>query len=319
MGNYSIVDNKIINFGFCEVYLSQHCNLACRTCQHLSPIYDIGFFDIRKIVKDLNIAKKYYRPHGLKILGGEPLLYPKICDALKAIRETQFADKIRICTNGVLLHKMPMEFWNLFDELEISVYPGREPDMEYIKKMAPMLEERKVMVLVANYSHFREGYTEVGTKDEKLVKKIYDSCHIVHTWKSHAIVNGRFYKCPESYFISNGLKERFSSSNPEGIEISDDSDFSKRLLDFLEAKKPLETCKVCLGTSGKNVVHEQQRNKILWRDWQKKPTEELIDYEQMERCREEIENKKPEAIMGNNKIQYLTKYKSFGSTTSDAF
>jgi len=316
MGTYSLVNGKVINPGYCEVYLSQHCNLACRTCQHLSPIYNIGFFDVGKIVNDLNIVKKYYRPQGLKILGGEPLLYPRICDALKAIRETQFADKIRICTNGVLLHKMPMEFWELFDELEVSVYPGHEPDIEYLKKMAPVLEKRKVMVAVVYYTHFREGYSEIGTKDETLVRKIYDSCHIVHTWKSHAIVNGRFYKCPESYFISTGLDERFSNVSPDGIKISDSLEFGNELLGFLETKEPLETCNACLGTSGKNVAHEQQRNKHLWKEWQKKPTEELIDYEQMERSGEEIKYNKPEALLGNSEIHYLTKYKLFNSFTS---
>jgi MoaA/NifB/PqqE/SkfB family radical SAM enzyme len=63
----------------------------------------------------------------IKLLGGEPLLHPKVTDFFEIARRYFKATVIQLTTNGVLLAKQPDSFWSACHKykvyVEISDYP----------------------------------------------------------------------------------------------------------------------------------------------------------------------------------------------------
>ncbi|HEY3952561.1 MAG TPA: hypothetical protein VGM53_04240, partial [Streptosporangiaceae bacterium] len=85
---YRLKDGRVFNRAF-VVNVTEHCNLRCRSCAHLSPVLPKHFVDPGSLCSDLTALSKSYRVNVLKILGGEPLLHPDLPEVLLAARESQ--------------------------------------------------------------------------------------------------------------------------------------------------------------------------------------------------------------------------------------
>jgi hypothetical protein len=88
------------------------------------------------------------------------------------------------------------------------------------------------------------------------------TCRIAHDWRCHVVAEGRFYKCPQSYFLGKTLSEKADpargSGDADGIEISDAPTFRDQLCTYLESPDPLNACRpAALGTVGRRFGHEQ--------------------------------------------------------------
>jgi hypothetical protein len=119
---------KNARFGF-EVHLSEHCNLKCAGCGHFSSIAEEEFARTDIFENDLirisNLTKgdlKY-----IALLGGEPLLNKDINKFMEISRKYFMDAYIFIVTNGILLSKMDVAFWETARKhniwIGISPYP----------------------------------------------------------------------------------------------------------------------------------------------------------------------------------------------------
>jgi hypothetical protein len=276
-------DGRIANPNL-EIMAAHGCNLTCRSCTHASPVLrpkDIA--DPDETYRDLAQLARFYRPERVKLLGGEPLLHPDIVGLADAVRATGITEIVTVVTNGVLLPRQGPEFWAAVDEVWVSIYPGHEPAEGEIARWRALSAEHGVEITVHRYEQFRESHSEYGTEDSHLVRRIYNTCQIVHGWLCHAAINGMFYKCPEGYFLPvlRGEEPR------DGVEITDDVDFGQRLLEYLNSPEPLYACRFCLGTVGLPFPHSQVKRRE-WRIPQQKPTEELIDYPYLDEQEREL-------------------------------
>ena len=123
---------------------------------------------------------------------------------------------------------------------------------------------------------FRESYSEIGTNDRGLIKRIYDTCLIVHRWKCHNIESGYFFKCPQAVFLPGKLEGRFPSHHIDGLKIEDSPSFGEDLRAYLESPYPLAACKHCLGTVGKPFTHSQVKCSER-RQFQQARLEDMVD------------------------------------------
>jgi len=123
-----------------QMHIVDHCNLNCKGCGHFSPIAQTKYLDIEKFEKDMkqladitnkNIAR-------IDLLGGEPLLHPKIIEICNITRRYTNGT-IRIFTNGILLSKQPKEFWESCYKNNISIVISYYPiniNYDKVKKIA---------------------------------------------------------------------------------------------------------------------------------------------------------------------------------------
>lgn len=271
---YLIINEKIYNHKACELNIVEHCNLSCRACSHLSPILPKHFVTPKQVFSDCSTLAKYYHSKYLKIIGGEPLLHPNLIQVIDAIRSSGISEIIQVVTNGQLLPKILDIFWQKVDEVSISIYPGKEFSSDDLEKVEHQAKLHNVVIEYLYFDNFRESYSELGTRDEKLVRRIYSTCKIAHTWHSHTVADGYFYKCPQSLFLPKIINNDLNYQNK--IKITDSPEFAENLLTYLNATEPLSSCYHCLGSVGKLFAHEQKPHST-WRSPQKHTTEELID------------------------------------------
>jgi hypothetical protein len=168
------------------------------------------------------------------------------------------------------------DFWAAVDEVEISVYPDREPSPEQMREIRAYATTHQVTLTISHYSHFRYSYSEQGTQDHELIRRIYSTCQIAHVWRCHTVFEGHFFKCPQSVFVPQvvGDLDRIWA---DGLRITDEPGFADRLLAYLHSSEPLRACTNCMGSVGKRMPH-RQRTRRNFRELQEHRTEDLTDH-----------------------------------------
>lgn len=264
-----------------ELIVADHCNLSCRNCNHASPVSPPWFIETDDVRRDYGLLAKVYRPKLVKVLGGEPLLHPRLAEVIETARETEISQRFLLTTNGLLLHKMDDSVMEIIDELEISVYPGLPRARETIELASEMADRFGKDLTVCEYRQFRQTFSTVGTDDESLVQKIYAACKIAHVWGCHAVREGYFYQCPQRIYIRQ-LMNGTSFPESDRIRLVDSPDLQARLLAFVNSPIPSSSCRYCLGTVGKQVDHSfVPRGR--WEEELEQPTEDLVDHDWLER------------------------------------
>ncbi|HUY50262.1 MAG TPA: radical SAM protein [Streptosporangiaceae bacterium] len=280
-GPYAVADGRVLTDGL-EVVVAAHCNLRCRACAYLSPVMPPMTVPPTQIERDLSALARYFHASEARVLGGEPLLHPELVSVLKAIRASGVSDTIRIVTNGLLLARMPAGFWQLADEVSVSVYPGRHPGEDVIAVAARMAEKHGVRLRMKCFRYFRESYSELGTRNAPLVERIYRTCQMANVWRCNTVLTGHLYRCPQSAFLASIIHETGPGGGPpEGLPITNSPGFARRLLEFLESPEPLGACANCLGSVGRLFRHGQTP-RPEWRTQQQHHTEELVDWEHLD-------------------------------------
>lgn len=278
-------DGKVFNPEGIEINAALHCNMSCKSCAHLSPLFRKKNVDPVMMVRDLEILSHSYHASYVKIMGGEPLLNPNLLELIKAVASTGIADEILLTTNATLLHKAPEELWDVIDSLELSLYPSRLPDKERLESFKSKAALHKVKLLINYYDNFRFSYSAERNEDISLVQDVYDTCKMAHFWHSHTVIDGWFFRCPQSVFIPQQDEAGGWNSEVDGLRISGEPGFAESLYKFLTRPQPLKACESCLGSVGKLHSHQELR-RADWRPLGK--YEDLISHEFLEDCRKDI-------------------------------
>jgi hypothetical protein len=170
---------------------------------------------------------------------------------------------------------------DVIDELEISVYPGAKRINEILALAREKTLRFGKKLTVSEFDVFRSTFTTVGTNDKILVRMIYKTCKIANVWGVSAVRDGYFYKCPPSIYIPQ-LVENIPGVDDDRIKITDSDEFQTQLLAFINSSDSLNCCRYCLGTVGKQMPHAIV-SKSQWMLDTQKPSEDLIDYDWLER------------------------------------
>lgn len=110
-----------------------HCNLRCAGCLHFAPLAEEGYLEVEAYERDLSRLASVDGVEGyfgsIALMGGEPLLHPRLADIVRVTRANLPGENIVLCTNGLLLRRMGDEFWRTLVgcdiRLLISPYPLR--------------------------------------------------------------------------------------------------------------------------------------------------------------------------------------------------
>lgn len=292
--NRLATDNRI-RVAFCELQVVHHCNLSCRSCNHLSPVMPHHFADPETVFKDFHNLAKNLRPSHIKLLGGEPLLHPQLIEVIDAVRQSGISQKIQLLTNGLLLPKMTDAFWEKIDRLRITLYPGAELSEGRMREIRERADCHHVHIRLDRVDTFRVAYSEFGTRDDRLVQRIFDTCKLAHTWRCQTVTQGHFYRCSPSSYLPRVIHSHLLP-HPlvDGLKVNASPGFDRRLWRFLTSPAPLSSCHHCLGSIGKSMAWEPRQRKT-WRAAQACPTESLVNWSLLETLEGEKRN-----IKGNH-------------------
>jgi len=258
-----MVENKII-IPVLEINIVEHCNLTCVHCDHSSPLLPKKNIDPMELKKWLDVLSKNTKVIELRIVGGEPLLHPNICDVVKVIYNSKISESLLLVTNGTLLKQFPEDLFNFLDGMWISIYPKLEYKVD-INDFMKRATDKNVYVYRKEVQEFDIGLVDNENHNYNLVKYIYQRC-ISHPprFSYFTLRNGRFFRCERAAFMEARLKNKRLNCNFEkedSVIIRDGNTFKQELTEYINRLEPLKSCKFCLGSLGKQVKHEFKMSK----------------------------------------------------------
>ena len=111
---------------YVEIQLCDRCNLDCAYCSHLSPVSKPVTISLETLEAECRRLERVGIDE-VNLMGGEPLLHPQVCDAIKLTRIILPNIKLIVSTNGLLLPRMSKEFWQVCRDnkvvIRITPYP----------------------------------------------------------------------------------------------------------------------------------------------------------------------------------------------------
>jgi hypothetical protein len=114
--------------GYIEMHVADHCNLKCCGCSHFSSISPPRFTDPDSADADFARLQELFGKITLvRLMGGEPLLHPKLGKILRSARTRLPTSEIDLVTNGLALAKQPRSFFELLSSAHIGLYLSNYP------------------------------------------------------------------------------------------------------------------------------------------------------------------------------------------------
>ena len=213
-----------------DLVITEFCNLNCRDCGSLIPYYKhpqhIALDEIIEPFNNfLNSIDSLYE---LRILGGEPFLYPDLDVLLEKYSAEKKIEKIVIYTNATmeLNQKILSKMKNEKITLHISDYGKYSRKKE---ELVMTCKENGIHYYMHEYNEWRDmGNISKRNLTMEKVKGIYMTCDNANC---PSFYRGRVYICPRAaHGESIGA---FKNENGENV------DFRSRLIDTNEKKKEL--------------------------------------------------------------------------------
>jgi len=276
-------DGKIIPPLNLEVIVSDHCNIACRQCNHASPIMRKWNASVEEMERSLNLLTGVYHCKRLRILGGEPLLNPKLVDLIQVAKRSGIGDIVQLTTNGMLLDRLPDEGWRALDEIEISLYKISKLKDAQIETFKRKGKQFGTDVNVSEYPNFRVTFSTQKTDNDALIKDVWQACKMINVWGCHTLREGVLYRCPQSVYVPGITGGELTD---EGFALVDNPGLIDDLMDYFNAPGPLKSCAHCVGSSGKKI-HQASLGRREWKEDLHAPIEEMVDFDLLERSKRE--------------------------------
>lgn len=235
---------------YLQVILIKTCNLNCKGCTHFANLYNKApesdnIYDLEELRKDICQIAENADVFRLRLLGGEPLLYPYLKEALKFTRESFPNADIRVVTNGLLLPKASKDLLQSFhdNKIGIDVSPYK-PTLKVKNQITAILQEFQINY---DFEGFENGSIQTFQKNIDLnswdnQEKAFKSCP---SKQCLTLLKGKLYKCPFEAF-SNKFFEYFSfkGNYDFGYDMREQQTDYGDILNTLYMH-PAEACKYC--------------------------------------------------------------------------
>jgi len=102
-----LTDERGYHIPFLEYMITTSCDLACPGCDRFIDYKHPWTESLADIETNMDAWSKRLDPDHITIIGGEPLIHPKIYDILKISRTKFDHATVEVYTNGFLLTKRP--------------------------------------------------------------------------------------------------------------------------------------------------------------------------------------------------------------------
>ncbi|NDV47348.1 radical SAM protein [Paludibacter sp. 221] len=232
-----------------HLHLTDHCNLNCRGCDNFSPLAPAtSYADIEVFEKDCTRIAKLMegRIDEIQLLGGEPLLHPKIIDFMEITRKCFPNTPINIVSNGLLLPKQTTEFWESCRKNDIHIIVTKYPVKLDYKKI-----EQHVRAQGVAFSYY--GNTEKVDKTMQCIpldvegkqdaRDSFLRCSRAN--RCISLDGGKIYTCsliPYVKYFNKHFNKDLVVSPADYIDIYE-AKSGDEILDFVS--KPVPFCRYC--------------------------------------------------------------------------
>jgi hypothetical protein len=254
------------------LYIYDGCNLNCKGCNVFIPLCPKRAWTVEtaEFKKDVERLAELFGNNIeiLELMGGEPLLHPRLAELISAVRKQFPCVNIRIVTNGLLLPKMGDDFWNScrVNDALISVTPYPVTlDLDKINELA-LRKNAKIEFfgIGTEKTSWHFAYDPAGGQHPA---ESFNFCRMANNCVS--LKSGKIATCPPilyaSYFgdyFENGM----TASDADTIDIHKVRS-GQEILEFVA--KPVPFCRFC------DVKHRTYDNP--WRTSKREISEWVIE------------------------------------------
>ncbi|MDR0464989.1 MAG: hypothetical protein LBG94_07745 [Treponema sp.] len=228
-----------------EVSVCDHCNLNCVCCEHFSPIADEKYLNVEKYEKDCSRISEFTggEINWLHLMGGEPLLHPRLNDIMKISRKYFSKGYIELVSNGILLLKQDELFWNICRNNNIVVAVTQYPIKLDLKSI-----EQKAKETGVNFRYYFIGHKTMHKKPldingKQNIGENLKLCHMFNTCVQ--LIDGKLYTCIEMAYINYFNKYFNKNLIVEENDIIDIYKIKTKEEMFEKLAKPVSFCKYC--------------------------------------------------------------------------
>lgn len=239
------------------------CQLRCASCNHFVAMqtdrFKSSMIPPDVLERDLLHFSRVCHVDGYAMIGGEPTLHPALVDLLKVARSSGVTDCLEVWTNGIgVVDRYPANhtFWQSFDLLVLSRYPGRLTDDEVSTISARCSESNiRLRIMDERVSPNWTQLLDAETSDDTYAQLKYDACWF--KGYSRVLDWGYFGRCCTSPFIPSLIQGRHFGDDMLPV---DEHLTEEKLAAFLEQTAFMESCRDCAGRNTPSSVP------IVWRE-----------------------------------------------------
>lgn len=248
-----------------EINLVNHCNLNCKSCDHISPLSEKWFANVEQFKRDIHRMSELFDGEAryIRLVGGEPLLHPLLTEFFNITRNYFKSASIELWTNGLLLLKMGEDFWRACQRFNILINVTKYPiDVDY-KAMEGIATLHNVKLLffgngetVSTFNNNAYDLTGLCEPRNSFIACPNANRHITLTQ------GGNLFTCdkpPHVNIFNKYFDEKLRISKRDYINIHSDIG-AEEILKFLA--KPIPFCRYC------NITERMQE--VAWSQSEKK-------------------------------------------------
>jgi hypothetical protein len=256
------------SLGSVTIPVVEHCNLRCRGCDHCAPLAEEEFMEIESFEKDMKRLSELSggRVGTIDLIGGEPLLHPRLCDFVRIARKYFSTSRVCIITNALLLNRQPPEFWECFHDNNADIRVTKYPlDLDW-----NLLEEKAKQYDVA-FSYFSGGdgakesyHIPFDISGHQNAGKMFINCF--HANSCIELTGGKLFTCtvaPNARHFNKYFNTNMEICEYDYIDIHKAKNI-KEILDFIS--KPIPFCRYC-NVQARTFGHPWQRSKREINEW----------------------------------------------------
>lgn len=231
-----------------EVDLVGHCNMACASCAHFSPLCKEDFADFTQIKLDFERLSELFEGEVeyIHLLGGEPLLHPQIAEFATMARKNFPKGRIEIVTNGILLPSLDQFFWESCRNNKITISVTRYPTSFAYEELPALAALHGV-----DFQFYNKSGKETVTFNKLKLSLMGDqdpdrnflNCYLAND--CIFLKNGRLYPCSiisHIPYFNDYFNQNLPVTNKDSIDIYV-AQTKKEILDFLA--QPIPFCAYC--------------------------------------------------------------------------
>lgn len=230
-----------------EVDIAAHCNLNCKCCSQFSSIADEEYIDLQILEKDLKRLSLLFggRCKRIYLIGGEPLLHPKIADCMEMTRKYFPVGKISIFTNGLLLLQKDSRFWQVCKENKITLIVTKYPILFDYQSVLNKVQQMEVEFEYFQDSQDFKFMTNLGLdlNGTQNIETSFYNCREAN--ECIKLRNGRLYTCTRPaaiYKFNKYFGTDLQVSGEDYIDIYKAHDAQEIMQ---ELSKPIPFCRYC--------------------------------------------------------------------------
>lgn len=244
-----VTDVKKPRLEYYEYHISYHCNLKCKGCGHYSNLVPPEFGDFEQYERDIHRLKELYSGvKTIRLMGGEPLLNPKLAEFCTITRKAFPDANIRVVTNGLLIPGIDKEVLQVMRKhyigFDITQYP---PTVRLKEKIELKCIENDVAFHMSE--PIEKFFSIVNVRGDSDREKEFETCI---SQKCHFLENGFISVCAMPVLnkkYRDLIDQRIVLSKGDIIDLYDKSLDGFQLNDLLS--RPIELCRYCDNTHKK--------------------------------------------------------------------